>query len=337
MIVRSFHNRPASLLDAYSLLFCRKYATLYTLDWLIPARSPNSRIPHKNAAYPKPNSVNRILWPALFIHFFAGCTYFKQPSIPQYAPAIKEAAAIRLEARKTEAQETSLADKAAIFEKEFFSKFKAPQHHIFGETRYPKQALSIDLEATALMLATMLAKFQCTQSQQDLQAINLILDGLEQLDSLNGLDGFLPYLVDAETLKITNGRTHSNAYAQLMFAYVLIAQTIPNSPTHQTVLKQADRIAHYFLKYEFKMHDAHGLPIEFSDLRPRRWQLSRSRNLDFLVIAECLRGLLPQTSPHHAALTRHINEAIRVGYLKKFKHCPSNFSTFVSRPMAQTG
>lgn len=265
------------------------------------------------------HTLNRILWPALFIHFFAGCTYFKQPSIPQYAPAIKEAAAIRLEARKTEAQETSLAEKAAIFEKRIFSKFKAPQHHIFGETRYPRQALSIDLEATALMLATMLAKFQCTQSQQDLQAINLILDGLEQLDSLNGLDGFLPYLVDAETLKITNGRTHSNAYAQLMFAYVLIAQTIPNSPTHQTVLKQADRIAHYFLKYEFKMHDAHGLPIEFSDLRPRRWQLSRSRNLDFLVIAECLRGLLPQTSPHHAALTRHINEAIRVGYLKKIQ------------------
>ena len=44
----------------------------------------------------------------------------------------------------------------------------------------------------------------------------------------------------------------------------------------------------------------------------------------------------PRRAPHRAALTRHINEAIRVGHLKKFKRCPSNFSTFVSRPMAQT-
>jgi len=266
-----------------------------------------------------PRALPRILWTTLLIYFLAGCAYFKQPSIPDYAPAIQKAAALRLEARKTEALENSLEEKAAIFEERIFSKFKAPQHHIFGETRYPNKALTIDLEASALMLATMLAKYQCTHAAKDLRAIEQILDGLEQLDALNGLDGFLPYQVNAETLHITNGRTHSNAYAQLMFAYVLIAQTMPDSPAHQKVLEQVERIAQYFLRYEFVMHDAMGLPIEFSNLKPRRWQLSRSRNLDFLVIAECLRGLLPPNSPHQAELKRHLKEAIRVGYLQKIQ------------------
>ena len=270
-------------------------------------------------------SLPRILWTILLIHFLAGCAYFKQPSIPHYAPAIQKAAAMRLEARKTEALENNLAEKADFFEERIFSTFKAPQLHIFGETDYPDKALTIDLEATALMLATMLAKYQCTQDAKDLRAIEQILDGLEQLDALNGLDGFLPYQVNAETLQITNGRTHSNAYAQIMFAYVLIAQTIPGSPAHQKVLEQAARIAQYFIRYEFKMHDAKGLPIEFSNLKPRRWQLSRSRNLDFLVIAECLRGLLPPNSPHQSELKRHLQEAIRVGYLQKIQTLSFHF------------
>lgn len=259
------------------------------------------------------------LWMLLLTQAFAGCAYFKKPTIPHYAPPIQQAAALRLEERKKEALNTQLADKAAIFEQRIFTEFKAPKHFIFGETLHPDQALIIDLEATALVLAQVAAKYQTTQAPNDLATINQILDGLFELDALNGLDGFLPYQVNAVSMQITNGRTHSNAYAQLMFAYTLIAQTLPDSQSHLKVLEHANLIARYFLKDHFKMHDADGLPIEFSNLRPRRWQLSRSRNLDFLVLTESLKALLPAESPHQAALERHLNEAIRVGYLRKIQ------------------
>ena len=272
-----------------------------------------------------PLSPKKLLCILILLQCFSGCSYFKQPSIPEYAPAIQQEAARYLEQRKAEALQTDLATKATIFEARIFSAFKAPKHHLFGERLQHNQALILDLEATALLLANMAAKYQCTQAPDDLIALHKIQEGLLKLDALNGLDGFLPYQVNAATMQITNGRTHSNAYAQLMFAYVLIAQKMPNSAAHLQVVQHADYIATYFLKYGFEMHDAQGEPIEFSNLAPKRWQLSRSRNLDFLVIAESLRALLPIESPHQVELERHIQEAIRVGYLKKIQRLSFQF------------
>lgn len=249
----------------------------------------------------------------------SGCSYLEQPNAPEYAPALQQASVDRIEQRKREAEGNSLTEKAAHFEQVIFTRFKASEHDLFGEERRANQVLIVDLESTALVLAATVLKCEVTRDPKDLHAAQRIVESLIALDQLNGYDGFLPYEVEGASLKIIDGRTHANAYSQLMWAYVLVAQKLIGSEAQLQVRTHAQAIAQYFLKNQFVMRDANGRKIEFSDLSPSRWQLSRSRALDFISIAESLRFLLPVDDPQIGALDRYIRKSTQRGYRQKIQ------------------
>jgi hypothetical protein len=249
-----------------------------------------------------------------------GCHSFAvQQNAASYPPELRIQSQTQTGMRQIEAQTHSLAEKAAIFERRIFGEFRDPNHFLFGEERRANRSLQLDLEATALVLAATAAKYSVTQAPEDLRAINRILDGLQVLDDVNTRDGFLPHLVESPNLKVIRGDTHANAYAQLMFAYITVHQQVADDAVHAKIRMQAKAMAGYFLKHQFKMHDAAGQPIEVSDLTPSPWQLSRSRVLDLLLIAESLRYLLPPDDPEAPELKAYLDTAGQVGYLRKIQ------------------
>lgn len=254
------------------------------------------------------------------------CHYLPMPSNRETYPLeLQQQSQAQIQARRLEATTHSLSDKAAIFESRIFGEFRHPEHYLFGKEKHALQPLKLDLESTALILAGTAAKYAVTQEPDDLHTIHRILDSLQLLDDINGRDGFLPYIVESPGLEIIKGNTHSNAYAQLMFAYVSVIQQVPDNAAHARIRLQAKAMADYFIKYEFTMHNAAGEPIEVSDLHPSSWQHSRSRILDLLLIAESLRSLLPAEDPAVLQLQNTIRQAEKAGYLRKIQRLQFQF------------
>jgi len=95
----------------------------------------------------------------------------------------------------------------------------------------------------------------------------------------------------------------TNEYAQLFFAYSLMQD-------HPGVQRHARDLNHrFFKKY------GRSLPAEFSELRPSRYEFSRSRVLDLLVIAEGLAALTD--SPESRQL---LADCMDAGYIRKLDH-----------------
>lgn len=248
------------------------------------------------------------------------CHYLPMPENNETYPLeLQQQSQDNIQTLRLEAETHSLSEKAAFFEARIFGEFRHPEHYLFGEQKSAHQPLKLDLEATALILAGTAAKYAVTNDADDLLTIQKILDSLQLMDDINGRDGFLPYIVESPNLKIIKGNTHSNAYAQLMFAYVTVVQHVPDDATHARIRDQAKAMAEYFLKYQFTMHNTSGQPIEVSDLHPCPWQLSRSRILDLLLISESLNALLPADDPAVPQLQDTIRKAEKSGYLRKIQ------------------
>ncbi len=254
------------------------------------------------------------------------CHYLPMPSNEETYPLeLQQQSQAQIRAQRIEATTHSLSEKAAIFEEQIFGEFRHPEHYLFGKQKRAHQPLKLDLESTALILAGTAAKYAVTQDPADLHTIHRMLDSLQLMDDMNGRDGLLPYILESPSLEIIKGNTHSNAYAQLMFALVTVRQQVPDDTAHTHIRRQAKAMAGYFLKYQFTMHNASGQPIEVSDLHPSPWQFSRSRILDLLLISESLSNLLPADDPAVSQLQDVIRKAEKAGYMSKIQRLQFQF------------
>jgi len=95
----------------------------------------------------------------------------------------------------------------------------------------------------------------------------------------------------------------TNEYAQLFFAYSLM-QDHPAVKWHARALNER-----FFIRYK------RALPAEFSVLEPSRSELSRSRVLDLLVIAEGLKALTGSSESKQL-----LADCIDAGYIRKLDH-----------------
>ena len=81
----------------------------------------------------------------------------------------------------------------------------------------------VHLETNAAVLSALAAKYGATGDPESKALGERIIRGIIALDALSGeLDGFIPRFAAANTLEPARSETtHSNAYTQLFFAYVL--------------------------------------------------------------------------------------------------------------------
>jgi hypothetical protein len=250
----------------------------------------------------------------------SGCNYLTMPSTHFKDGQTRHTQSDQLIAkRKQQAQHHTLSEKALIFESQIFTTYKAKAHYLFGKEIKKNRKLKIDIESTASVLNAMSAKYGVTGDEKDLQKIYDILTSITTFDAHNTLDGYLPCVAEGNSLKIIDNHTHSNAYTQLLAAYLTVAKVTDDTLVVAQLQKQARRIANYFINNNFKMRDQHDLLISHSDISPNIFKSSRSRILDLLAICETLNYILPESTDINNALDKVLKIARQCGYHHKIQ------------------
>jgi|GEM_PF-2006892 len=252
---------------------------------------------------------------------FSGCNYFSIPS-PNYKNGVDRLTVSNqlVAKRRHQARQHTLSEKAAIFESNIFDTFKSNKHYLFGNiVKNGQQLKKVDLETTASVLTAISAKYGVTHDEKDLSKIDNIVSSIIQFDAINTLDGYLPFIAKSHSLEIVDNHTHSNAYTQLMGAYLLVSKVTADPLILDQIQNHARLIANYFIKIEFKMRDQNNELINFSDISTNLFKSSRSRILDLLVICEMLNYLLPQDCEVNDAMNKVLNSARQCGYYHKIQ------------------
>jgi hypothetical protein len=208
-----------------------------------------------------------------------GCAVLVQP---RSGPELAESAArtqATVDARRREALSKGLRDKATVFETRVRENFMTPHGLVCRLPDAPG-----DLEATAHYLAAMAMKVGASQDAAGHVGANCAFQGLLALEISSSQPGYLPrYLA-------SNDPVHANSYTQLYFGLIMAHRYCPE--LRRDISALSDRIARYLLDHDLRLvHPQTGDMDPYSDLQPRRVEVSRSRVLDSLVFLEAARHL----------------------------------------------
>lgn len=115
-----------------------------------------------------------------------------------------------------------------------------------------------------------------------------LLEGLDELDRLNGFDGYLPLearVADGD-VEVINNRFVASSYVQLLYAEVLAMRLFSDPSLKAAIRTQAVRLLDHLKDHDLVVVDEHGLPLEYSDasLKPRI--LGTSSELETLMFVE---------------------------------------------------
>lgn len=144
------------------------------------------------------------------------------------------------------------------------------------------------MDMTALFLASMAFKFAVTKEEIDKTLILNILDSIYAADTLNKLDGFLPYKVSVKRgeLKIISNETHINVYTQLFFAYISLLEMNKDSQIRQRVLRHLKLVINHLQANDFKLVDQEGQEAEYSDISPSFFAMNGSRKCALMALLD---------------------------------------------------
>ncbi|MAE63858.1 MAG: hypothetical protein CMJ18_06255 [Phycisphaeraceae bacterium] len=227
----------------------------------------------------------------------------------------------RVAPRRRQAASMGLADKAARFE--IRTRAMSLEGTAVPAAYRRKHAPLIgDLETACHLLAALSFRYGTTRDAVTRRWAWDLIASLEHMDACNGLDGYLPKRVRLRdgALAPEPYETHSNAYAQLLFAYVSAWAIFDDDDDMRGAVRDhVRRIAAHFLDHDLALTGPDGAAIPYSDLRPSRSRMSRSRILDALVLAESVRFILPEHDPAHQHMSEHLERMVACGYLRKIQ------------------
>ena len=92
--------------------------------------------------------------------------------------------------------------------------------------------------------------------------------------------------MDEGRLVVRKNETHSNVYAQLVFAYNAAFNLVQDDGLRKTIRKHTALVASHFLKHGFVVCDGEGRQQPHGDLSPRYMSIQTSRCLGALNLAE---------------------------------------------------
>jgi len=210
--------------------------------------------------------------------------------------------------RKIEAESHTLEEKAQIFEdrcKDFMKPGTAllPKHR-GGEG---------DLEATLQLLAALSFKYRVNPNPEEYKLANNIVKAIIDLDESNGLDGYV------SKNHSNTGDTKRNLYSQLFFAYIS-AHDAFGGAIGKKIRDHTELIADYVNCNGLVLRNPKGGTVEFSDLKPSKYNLSRSLCLDTLVFIEACNYL--------GADLEWMEKCVKANYLDRINTLHLNLGVF---------
>ena len=188
---------------------------------------------------------------------------------------------------QTQAESTSLREKAAHFEKLLYQNM----HHkikLIPKVYMAGKPGPLRLDMSALLLATLACKYHVLKDPADKQLINSLVDNIISADAANGYDGFLPYKVRIVKghLEVVTNETHANVYAQLFFAYYNVIYFVKDKGISEKIRRHLRLIIWHFVSHNFVLYDQRGKEAKYSDLSPSRWAVLHNRQLSLLSLLD---------------------------------------------------
>ena len=210
---------------------------------------------------------------------FAGCV------TPQAEPPKT------IELRELRRAETSipLAERAARIEQGLFSGFQEERlglvvsHNLHFADRSEKGP--VHLEQNAHLLAGLAFRFAATGDPEDEVRARRIVEGIDALDALNGLDGHPPLEVGARggRLEVINDRFGANSYVQLLHAQALGWRLFSDPGLKAAIREQALRMLEHLRAHGLAVVGRDGRPLPHSDASLSRRLMGGSDALETMV------------------------------------------------------
>jgi hypothetical protein len=137
---------------------------------------------------------------------------------------------------------------------------------------------SLYLEHNTAVLSALAAKYAVTGDEQAKTLGERIIKGIMEMDAASGqLDGFVHLELDARTFQPTERTTHSNAYTQLLFAYVFANEYFGPS---EDIKRHVSLIYQRFAAHGFAMPHVDGSHVAKADLSSPLLFFNGRRTLD---------------------------------------------------------
>jgi hypothetical protein len=146
----------------------------------------------------------------------------------------------------------------------------------------------VHVEQNAHLLIGLACHFAVTGDPAIEERARRLLDGFDELDRLNGFDGYLPLearVIDGN-VEVINNRFVASSYVQLLYAEVIALRLFSDPSLKAAIRTQAVRLLDYLKDHDLVVMDEHGVPLEYSDasLKPRI--MGMSSELETLMFVE---------------------------------------------------
>lgn len=252
-------------------------------------------------------------------------------STPVESPAEKA-----LRAQRRAEVSVPLEDRVARIEQRLFSDFYEESlglitnFNVVRGGRAEKGVLHV--EQSAHLLVGLACKYAVTGDPLAQERAKRLLGGLETLDRLNGLDGFLPLEVRVTdgAIKVVNDQFVSSSYTQLLYAHLLAWRLFSDPQVKEEIRAQSRRMLDHILSHGLVVVGADGRPLPYSDASIKTRIIGTSRELETLsfVRAACF---FFADDPERMEALRELRKKVEDDY--GYAHMP--YVLHVSLPMIE--
>ncbi|MEI7719127.1 MAG: hypothetical protein WCI72_04620 [archaeon] len=137
------------------------------------------------------------------------------------------------------------------------------------------------LDNNLVLISALSAKYAVTKDPHTKEIADLIIQGIIEMDKLDGFDGYIPLEVDPASLKCTSEITHANSYDQLCFAYLHYTIKVGENPD---IEKHFSKVYNMWADNKFELKDKLGNLSDRANLNINLFEANPSRALSRQVL-----------------------------------------------------
>lgn len=203
-----------------------------------------------------------------------------------------------IEQRQVEAQ-IPLDEKAAKIEQRLLSTFYDHETGLLCKHVVAGQRKQLHFEETATMMMYLSWKYGVTKDPATLDLLKRCHDGIDFLDKMTGLDGFVTLSVDRTDsgFQVFDNRTRVAPYSQFLFAASQEAKYVPDQELAKKREEQVGRMAKNLFSNGLWTTDEKGNKVQWADFYPRRLEYNNTRKISTIHFYESVKRLAPTNDP----------------------------------------
>ena len=190
----------------------------------------------------------------------------------------------------------------------------------------------VHVEQNAHLLVGLACKYAVTGDPLTQERAKRLLAGLETLDQVNGLDGFLPLEVRVAHggVEVVGNRFISSSYTQLLYANVFALRLFSDPQLKAEIRTQSRRMLDHIIDHGLIVVDERGRPLPYSDASPKRRIFGTGRELETLSFVR-LACFFARDDPERSGRL----EALRKRVEEDYGYARMSFIMHVSPPLVE--